>query len=625
MTSSCLRAGSARRRIFVPSVSSSFALAAATLCASPVLAKELARFDPIVITASRSPMAASQAVAEVTVLEREDLDRVSGQSLVQVLAAQPGVEFASTGGLGKTGSIFIRGMDSRHTLLLINGVRVGSATLGTPSLDNLPLSTIERIEIVRGPLSALYGSDAVGGVIQIFTRRGAPGMQPNAEVTLGSNDYTQIAGGVAFGSGAIDGAVQLQQTKTHGFSATNPNALYGNFNPDNDGFEQRGGSLSLGWQVSKDWRVEGVALESYGINHYDDGLGADTRSRLINSLQSIQTHGVVAGDWRSKLSLARAVDRADTLASADPYSDLSSIQTTQWQASWENTVKTPIGTALALIERTDQQVSHSALSYTVSDRIINSAALGLSGRGAGHTWQASLRHDDNSQFGGQNTGALGWAYELTTGLRFGASYGTSFVAPSFNQLYWPGYGNPDLLPEEGKHGEVNLRWTVGDHSLRAAWFDNRIDNFISSGPAPANVPRARIDGWTFSYVGQWDALTLGASLDLIDPRNATSGTSYGKQLARRAKQALKTQADWDLGAWSLGATVSAYSDRYDDAANTRRLAGYTTVDLRADYRIQRNWTLGARLNNLAGKDYETAYGYNQPGRELFVVLRYSPQ
>ena len=593
--------------------------------AAPVAAKDVTRFDPIVVTASRSPMAASQAVAEVTVLEREDLDRVSGQTLVQVLGAQPGVEFASTGGLGKTGSLFIRGMDSRHTLLLVDGVRVGSATLGTPSLDNLPLETIERIEIVRGPLSALYGSDAVGGVIQIFTRRGTPGLHPNAQVTLGSNNYHQIAGGLAFGSGAVDGAVQVQQTKTDGFSATNPKALYGNYNPDNDGFEQRGGSLSLGWQVAQDWRVDAVALESYGINHFDDGPGVDSRSRLTNSLQSMQTHGRVMGDWRSKLSLARSVDRIDTLASADPWTDLGSIQTTQWQATWENTVKTPIGTALALVERTDQEVANSTLNYTVSDRTINSAALGLSGHGAGHTWQASLRRDDNSQFGQQNTGAVGWGYEVLEGLRVGASYGTSFVAPSFNQLYWPGYGNPNLLPEEGRHGEVSLRWAIGDHGVRLAWFDNRIDNFISSGPAPANVPQARIDGWAISYDGQWENLRLGASLDLIDPRNATQGASYGKQLARRAKQAFKTQADWTIGDWSLGGVFSAYSDRYDDAANTRRLAGYATLDLRADYRIQRDWTVGARLNNVGDKVYETAYGYNQPGRELFVVLRYSPQ
>lgn len=586
----------------------------------------VSRLDTVVVTASRSPVAASQVVAEVSVLEREDIERASGQSLAQLLASQPGIEFAATGGLGKTSSIFIRGMDSRHTLLLIDGVRVGSATLGTPSLDNLPLAAIERIEIVRGPLSALYGSDAVGGVIQIFTRRGTQGLVPNAQVTVGSEHYTQAAVGAAFGQGAVDGAVQLQNTRTRGLSATNENALWGNYNPDADGFEQRGGSLRLGWQIARDWRVEGLALESYGINHYDDGAGpVDTRARLRNSLQSIEAKGRFNEVWSSKLAVARSMDSVDTLASADPYAELGAIQTVQWQTNWENSFKTPWGTAIALLERTNQQVSKPGDAYTVSDRDITSAALGFNGRYAGHTWQAAVRRDHNSQFGNQTTGAAGWGYEVLPGLRAAASYGTSFVAPSFNQLYWPGYGSPDLQPETGRQGELSLRWTVGDHSLRAAWFDNRIDNFITSGPTPTNVPRARVDGWTFSYDGQFDALRLAASLDLIDPRNITPGSGYDKQLARRARQAFKLMADWQVGEWTLGSQFSAYSHRYDDAANTRRLAGYGVLDLRADWHFTRDWSVGGRLNNVTNRDYETAWGYNQPGRQVFAVLSYSPR
>src|SRR5262249_54965789 len=162
----------------------------------------------VAITATRTPSRVADVVAEVTVLDRETLDRSSGRTLVELLSQQPGLQFTSNGGLGKSSSLFIRGLEARHTLLLVDGVRVGSATLGTPSLDNLPLEAIERIEIVRGPMSALYGSDAVGGVIQVFTRRGRAGLHPNAKATVGSKRYGQLAGGVSLGSGSFDAAVQ---------------------------------------------------------------------------------------------------------------------------------------------------------------------------------------------------------------------------------------------------------------------------------------------------------------------------------------------------------------------------------------------------------------------------------
>ena len=205
-----------------------------------------------------------ETVADVTVVDRAELDRSAGQSLVEILARQPGLQFSGSGGLGKTDSLFIRGHETRHTVLLIDGVRVGSATSGTPSLDNLPLDSIERIEIVRGPLSSLYGSDAVGGVVQVFTRRGREGLRPNLRATVGSNHFGQIGGGVSFGDGRFDGAVQVQTLDTRGFSATNSSVPFGNFNPDRDGFQQNGASVRLGGKLTDQWRIEGLALESDG-------------------------------------------------------------------------------------------------------------------------------------------------------------------------------------------------------------------------------------------------------------------------------------------------------------------------------------------------------------------------
>jgi len=581
--------------------------------------------DPVVVTAARLPERVGALIAEVSVIDRATLDRSTGRTLVEVLSQLPGLQFSSNGGLGKSASLFFRGLEARHTLLLIDGVRMGSATVGTPALDNLPLDAIERIEVVRGPMSALYGSDAVGGVVQIFTARGKPGLQPTVRASVGTQRQNQLGVGIGFGEGAFDGSLNVQHTETRGFSATNPRAQFGNYNDDRDGFRQLGGSLRLGWQLAPDWRLDAVALESHGRSGYDDGPGVDAQSGLANSLQRVQASGRVNALWQTQLSASRSRDAYDTLSSASAFATLGAIETVQTQLSWENRLSTPVGTALLLAERLQQEVSRPGAAFALSERSINSLALGLNGSAAGHLWQAALRQDRNSQFGGQTTGALAYAYSWSPAWRAGLSYGSSFVAPSFNQLYYPGFGNPLLQPETGRQAEAHLRWTQGAHSLRATLYEHRIRGYISSGPLPANIPRTRIEGLTLAYEGQWDALKLGASLDHVDPRNRTAGSAnFDLLLPRRARNALKAQADWTLGAWTLGATLASWSHRYDNAANTLRLAGYATLDLRLDWAVNRDWTVGARVNNAADRAAETAWGYNQPGRQGFLTLRYQP-
>lgn len=601
-----------------------FAAGAVALVAGSAFAQT--QLDTVAVTATRTPTRIADTVADVTVLTRADIERADGRTLAELLAQQPGIQFASNGGLGKTASVFIRGLEGRHVLLLVDGMRVGSATVPMPSFDNLPLESIERIEIARGPLSALYGSDAVGGVIQVFTRRAGEGVRGNAKASAGSHGYGQAAGGVAVGQGAFDMAVQVQHTENRGISATNERVPFGSFNPDSDGFRQDAGTLKAGWQFAPDWRLEGLLLESNGITQIDDGPDADARARLRHAVQSVKLSGRIMPAWQTRLSVARSVDVYDTLASASPFTSLGPISSVQRQLAWENEIATPVGTALALLERLEQDVSKTDGQYEQTTRRIDAVGLGINGSAAGHFWQASVRSDRNSQFGHQNTGAAGYGWQLAPAWRVGASLGTSFVAPSFNQLYWPGFGNPALQPEEGRHAELNLRWSAGDHAVRAAWFGNRIRGYIPSGPLPVNVPRARIDGISLAYDGRVAGLDVGASIDHVDPRNATQGSAnFDRQLPRRAKNALRAQLDWQQGAWRAGATLAAFSSRYDDAANTTRLGGYGTLDLRADWAFAPDWSAGVRLNNLADKAYETVSGYNQPGRELFVTLRWAPR
>ena len=609
-----------RRLLLLPSL-----ILALPCWAQPLPAVERPQ-DAVVVTGTRTPARIDQMLADTTVIDRKQIEKAGGRTLAELLGQQASVQFWSNGGQGKVSSVSLRGLESRHTLLLIDGVRYGSATVGTPSWENIPMESIERIEIVRGPLSGLYGSDAVGGVVQIFTRGGAQGMRFDATLAAGSNRTAKASGGLRFGEGAFDGSAQLAYGETDGFSATNERVPFGNFNPDDDGFRQSSGSARLGWRFAEGWRAEAHVLGSDGTNQLDDGADVDSRVDLRTQVMGLLVAGTVLPEWKTTLRLSRSADDYTTLASASAFAALGTVGTEQEQFSWENSIATPLGTALILAERLKQEVSRPGAPFAVSERTINGVAAGLNGQAGGHTWQANLRYDRNSQFGSQTTGSLGYGYDITAAWRVAASLGTSFVAPSFNQLYFPGFGNPNLLPEEGEHGEISLRWADAAQQLRVAYFDNRIRSYISSGPQPANIPRIRSDGLSLSYEAVWAGWTLAASADHVDPRNDTAGTpNYGKQLPRRAKDSLTLSADTDLAGWRLGGTWLAVGHSYDDAANTVRVAGYGRVDLRADWVVARDWTLGLRLNNVGDKSYETVYGYNQPGREAFVSLRWAPR
>ena len=606
----------------------SVAVLAALHC-GPVLAQGLAAvadgaLPTVVVTAARTPTRIDQTLAHVTVISRAEIERATGSTLAGLLATQPDVQFSSNGGIGKTSTVFLRGLEARHTLLLVDGVRLSSATVGIPSFDNIPLEDIERIEIVRGPLAGLYGSDAVGGVIQVFTRQGRLGLRGNASLTLGSNDHQQLVGGLQLGQGNLSAAVQVQHARSRGFSSTNPRALFGGYDPDRDGFSQDAVSARAGLQMGAGWRADARLLESHLDTQYDELPGTDSLARLHSQVLAVDLGGPVSSRWRTKLSLSRSTDGYDTLRTAFGAGNLGLIETVQRQLSWENSLDTPVGTALLLAERLEQSVSRPGQPFALADRSINALAMGLNGQAGAHTWQANLRQDRNSQFGRQTNGSLGYGYDLTPSWRAAGSLGTSFTAPSFNQLYYPGFGNPLLQPEEGKHAEVSLRWAVPGQQLRATWFDNRLRGYITAGPAPVNVPRTRIDGLSLAYEARRGDWTWSASADQLDPRNTTAGSAnQGRQLPRRSKSSVKLGAETTVGAWTLGSRLSAYSARYEDAANTLRMGGYGTVDLRADWRLAPEWALGLSLNNLGDKAHETAYGYNQPGREAYLTLRYT--
>lgn len=596
----------------------------AALCAGTAQAQSTPPAETVTVTATRTPVRASDVVAEITVIDRAQIESAQGQTLSQFLSRQAGLQLSSNGGAGKTSSIFIRGLEGRHTLLLVDGVPVGSATVGTPSFDNLPLELFERIEIVRGPMSSLYGNNAMGGVVQLFTRRALQGLGASWQLAGGSQRQAQGAAGVSYGDGRFDVIANLQRSTVHGPSVTNPTVPFGSYNDDGDGFQQNSGSVKLGWGFAPGWRAEALSLVSLGRTRIDDGPGADAVAMLRNRVHKLALDGRVTPAWGGTLSAMESVDEYDTVGSASAFASFGTVRSQQRRLALEQRVATPVGQALGLLERTEQVVSRPGAPFAVSDRSIDALALGLTGAAGGHAWQGSLRHDRNSQFGNVTTGALGYGYAVTPAWRVLASAGTSFTMPSFNQLYFPNFGNPDLQPEKGTHGELGLQWNGDGQSLRMAYFKNRYRDFITAGAQPTNVKRGVIDGVTASWKAQLGRLALNLSLDHNDPRVQDGPASQvGKQLQRRAPNTGSAGAEWAEGAWVYGAEVQAASDRWDDLANTYRLGGYGTLSLFTRWALDRELSASVRLDNAGDKRYETARGYDQPHRSVLASLRWT--
>lgn len=574
-----------------------------------------------VVTATRVETRTDAVLSDVVVIDSEVIERSTGRSLSEVLSRHAGLQMSANGGLGKQSGLFIRGTETRHMLLLIDGVRYGSSTAGSAVLDNIPLSAIDRIEVLKGPASALYGSDAVGGVVQIFTRRGEAGFHPRAGVTLGSFGYREATAGVSGGTDALTYNLSVGSLREDGFSSTNPNVAFGNHNPDKDGFEQDSLAASLRWAIAPGWVTDVQFTQADGVSRFDQGPGTfDVRSVVTTRVAGWGLERKWSPDSRTRLRLSRSDDKSDSYSAPGAPAVFDTAQS-QWtlQHDWN----TLAGNVLVGLESIKESVSGTQ-AYAVNSRTTDAVFVGLTGQAGRHLWQGNLRRDENSQFGGATTGFASYGFQLTPQWRPHIAYGTSFKMPSFNTLYYvsPFFnGNPTTQPERGKNSEVGVTWSSGLHEVKLTRFDNRVRGFITLQPAVANVPRARMEGWSLTYTGAAGAWNWTTNLELLDARNQANRL----KLQRRADEVFTASLDHRIGAWTWGASTQLVSDRFDNAANTQRLPGFGTVDLHARYALNKDWSLALRLHNVGDKFYETAYGYNQPGRAAYVTLNWAPK
>lgn len=585
-----------------------------------VSAAQPARMDPVVITATRIPQPVSSLLSDLRIIDSADIANAGNQSLSELLQSQGGVEVATNGGPGQVSGVFVRGTNANHVVVLIDGVRMNSATSGTNAFENIPLGQIERIEILRGPASSLYGADAIGGVIQIFTRR--EGNRTSLTAGVGTWSTQRYSARLAREMGPTRLSVQAGYEDTRAFSATNARSTF-SFNPDHDPYRNKNLGANLGHTWAPGQELALRALISEGTAHFDSGPGSDDINRQRLATYALESRNKLRANWSSNLRLARGTDDVQTLGSFP-----GKFRTDQNQVSWQNDIAAGGGQFALGLEYRHESVD-SSTDYSKTRRTLRSAFAGYSGDFGANLLQASARHDDNSQFGAHNTGNLGYGYKFARDWRVAAAVGTAFKAPSFNDLYFvsPYFsGNPGLKPERATSRELAATYDDGTQRAGLTFYHNQIRDLIAVDPSFStviNVNAAKIRGGTL----QFGADVAGYRLKAEITRQEATDQGTGRLLPRRAKTFGTLSMARTAGSLRFGAEVVASGERFDTVANTpsARLVGYALLNLRAAYAFSAAYAVSIRWNNVLDKQYELVRGYNTPGANVFVSLEYTPQ
>lgn len=610
----------------------------ACAAAFPVLAQTETTMPETVVTATRVAQPLTDVLADVSVIDRSALERAGMQSLIDVLSGVPGVQTTSNGSYRSNSGVFLRGATTSQTILLINGVRVGSATSGGYSLENLPLDRIERVEVLRGAAAALYGPDAVGGVIQVFTREPKEGLQRSASVGVGTDGQRTLGASLSGQTGAWGYSLGATHERAKGINVKTPDAS--GFNADTDGFEYTSLDASLSYRIDNRHTVSAQLLLSEGEYDFDAapspnplGLNAATARAVAHPTlqqQVLKWSAQWTDVWSSSLTAGLSKDE-----SLNRYWRLSDgaaagegrFNTTRTQFIWQNDIRIGKDVLTLLAEQREDKVD-STTPYTVSERTVRGLVASYATKQELWDALATVRNDRNSQFGSFNTWALSGGYKLNGQFRLVGSAGTTSQAPTFNQLYWPcgtpcsptSYrGNPSLTPQQGRSKEIGLSYQKGSARASAVLYHNKVQGFITPS-TNAQSDQAVLKGVTLSLEKTWGPTLLTVSYDHADPRLKPSND----RVVRVARNVLHTQVDHQHGAWRSFVELRLSSDREDTKWPGRvTLPGYGLVNLGTAYQISPQWSVRARLNNVTAKTYSQANGFATPGRNLFMSMNWS--
>jgi vitamin B12 transporter len=611
-------------------------LLAAFAAATPALADNATApsqaLDPVVVTATRTPVAASSVNAAVTVIGRDQLELLQGGDVADALTQVAGIDVIRNGGPGQSPTaIFIRGAESKHTLVLVDGVRVNDGVNGIAALEDIPLEAIEHIEVVKGPRSSQWGSDAIGGVINIITRQAAPGLGGELAAGYGRYNSSDFSGRASYRN--VDGglALGLERQDTDGyppFRTATVDASHENLTGSVDGdYRLAGGELFV------------KHLQAVGQTEYLDSPGATQANSydFTRRASSLGWRGDLAQNWNTTLVLQLVGDKRTENQVGAYASTANFAKTDRLGVDWQNDVKLGAHALTLGANYTHEDTKASSSDATFNQGTTSKAVFAQDAFAYGrHSLLASARYTDHDSFGGYTTGALDYGFALTPAVTTGIGYGTAFRAPDASErfLSFPAFGfyaNPNLKPETSRNLEASVKARLAPmQNLRVSVFQNDIRQLISTETDPVtfdttyvNVNRARITGLEAEYQAVFGGWSGGINGNLQRARNADTG----EHLLRRADKSLSAQLMRHIGPHRIGLDLQAVGGRPDlDFSSYPSVhvnnGGYGLLTLLGEAQLRPKLTLGARVENLLNHDYQTVYGYRQSGIAGYGTLRY---
>lgn len=600
----------------------SLALAFAAGFVTSAHAETLPEFigETIVVTPTRTAQTLAASLQHTSVITRADIKSSAMSDVASLLRRESGVEIAQTGGLGAQAAIRIRGAEADHVLVLIDGVRVNSASTGATAIDQLLLDEIERIEIVRGNVSSVYGSEAIGGVVQIFTRRGAGAFKPAVAVGLGTEDTRKLSASVGGALGDTRLHVGVARTQTDGFSSTRAEFVSTPADLDDDAYTNTTFNLALSHRLSSAHEIGLTAFRSKGDTEFDDSF-SNHSEQTLTALSAWGENRWQPG-WLSRVQASQGIDALDVDLNG---TSGDNFRTRNRQLAWHNTIDAGVGALRLGVEGLWQRFE-SNLAYAADARRVGSVFVGYTATQGAHDMQLNLRRDDYSDVGGATTGLVGYGYRFNPAWRVSGSMSTAFRAPSFNDLYSPYGGNPALDPERARSIELGLAYSGAPGLARVTAFATRTRDLINFvGFTPVNVDRAENRGVELSWHGRLAGLDARAAFTAQNPEDTTTGLA----LLRRAERFGSVSLGGEVGAaFNWRAEVLASGARPDVHAVTfarTTVPGYAVLNLNLGWQATRDWKLSGKFTNLLDQDYSLVHGYNVQGRTLLIELAYAPE
>ena len=604
--------------------------AVASLCAWLVSPSAHAqRLDEVVVTATRSDQTIERTLADVVVIDSRQIRNAAGATVAELLRAAAGIEIAQNGGAGSVTGLFVRGTKAAQTVVLVDGVRMEDPLDGSPRIEFLPLSAIERIEVVRGPTAAFYGSGAMGGVIQIFTRESRGAMSSDFSAAAGNRGTGQLQGRISGGDERTRFMLSAIRDTTRGYDVTHAQSGFYR-QVDDDGHRQTSFTGLLTHRLSRDLQAGVQWFSTNGSGEFDSQgyHPSQTISSYSSRSGSVFVRGQMFSAWETEIRYGENRIGYDYLIyDSAPRAETNSL-------GWQNTLAASKTFRLLFGADSRRQslngvgVTEGGSRYAQTERSHNAAYAGIEVDHGDHHIRLVGRNDRVTGLASEGTGLVAWGMRPEPGWLVRASVGSAFRVPTFNDMFSPWGANPNLRPERSVGQEIALERQAGERYARAIAFNSRIRDAIEldSGYTPQNLAVAKVVGITGEAglrLGPW---RLRASLTRQQPTGETPGAQAGAvvnaPLARRAKAFGVLGADWGSGPWRAGMNLIAQGERVDTSGP--RLGGYAIIDLWAGRKLNREFDATFRLGNLADRNYETAYGFRSPPRSVLLGVRYTP-